>query len=56
MAANVIYLSAVAIVVYYFFTHLRSSDQLTKFGSVRNLPLFFGTAIYAFEGVSVVSF
>ncbi|KAI6176670.1 Amino acid transporter, transmembrane family-containing protein [Aphelenchoides bicaudatus] len=54
LAANVIYLSAVAIIVYHFFMNLKSSDGLTKFGSVRNLPLFFGTALYAFEGVSVV--
>lgn len=56
MAANVIYLSAVGIIVYYFFTNLKSSDQLTKFGSIRNLPLAFGLFIYSFEGVSVVSF
>lgn len=50
MAANVVYLSAVAIVVYYFFTHLKSSSELAKVGNLRNLPLFFGTVMFAFEG------
>jgi len=54
MAANIIYLSAVAIVVYYFFTHLKSSSELTKVGKLSNLPLFFGMALYSFEGVSVI--
>jgi proton-coupled amino acid transporter len=54
MVANVIYLGAVGIVVYYLFTNLKSADQLTKFGSIRNLPLFFSMALYSFEGVSVV--
>jgi len=53
-AANFIYLAAVAIVVYYFFTHLKSSSTLTKVGRVQDLPLFFGTVMFAFEGVSVV--
>ncbi|KAI1729261.1 transmembrane amino acid transporter protein domain-containing protein [Ditylenchus destructor] len=52
--ANIIYLVAVAIVVYYFFTHLQPASQLTKFGKLRNLPLFFGTVMFAFEGVCVV--
>lgn len=54
-AANVIYLGAVAIVVYFFFNNLKSTSELTKWGEMRNLPLFFGTVMFAFEGVSVVS-
>ncbi|CAD5219149.1 unnamed protein product [Bursaphelenchus xylophilus] len=53
-AANVIYLGAVAIVVYFFFSNLKSTDELTKWGELRDLPLFFGTVMFAFEGVSVI--
>uniref|UniRef100_A0A7E4WA27 Aa_trans domain-containing protein n=1 Tax=Panagrellus redivivus TaxID=6233 RepID=A0A7E4WA27_PANRE len=54
MAANFIYLCAVAIVVYFFFTHLQPVTNVTKFGSIRDLPLFFGTVMFAFEGVCVI--
>jgi proton-coupled amino acid transporter len=54
-AANIVYLVAVAIVAYYFFTHLQPSENLVKFGSVGDLPFFFGTVMFAFEGVSIVS-
>jgi len=40
--ANVIYLVAVAIVVYYFFHHLRPVTSLQKLGRLEDLPLFFG--------------
>ena len=53
-AANIVYLCAVAIVTYYFFTHLQPSSELVKFGSLTDLPMFFGTVMFAFEGVSVV--
>ena len=54
-AANMIYLTAVGIVIYYFLTHLQPTSNVTKFGSLEDLPLFFGTVMFAFEGVSVVS-
>jgi len=53
-AANMIYLTAVGIVIYYFLTHLQPTSNVTKFGSLEDLPLFFGTVMFAFEGVSVV--
>jgi proton-coupled amino acid transporter len=49
MAANVVYLVAVGIVVYFFFTNLKSADTLTKVGKLNDLPLFFGTVMFAFE-------
>ncbi|KAI6241629.1 Aa-trans domain-containing protein [Aphelenchoides fujianensis] len=54
MAANVVYLSAFSIIVYFFFTNLKPAASLTKFGRLEDLPFFFGTAMYAFEGVSVI--
>lgn len=54
LLANFIYLGAVAIVVYYFLTHLKPAANLKKFGKFRDLPLFFGTVMFAFEGVCVV--
>lgn len=54
-AANMIYLTAVGIVIYYFLTHLQPTSNVTKVGRLEDLPLFFGTVMFAFEGVSVVS-
>ncbi|KAH7731308.1 Protein Y43F4B.7 [Aphelenchoides avenae] len=54
MMANAVYLCAVGMVVYYFLTHIQPTDNLTKWGRMRDLPLFFGTVMFAFEGVCVV--
>lgn len=54
-AANIIYLFAVSIVMYCFFTNLQSASTLTKFGKLSDLPLFFGTVMFAFEGIAVVN-
>ncbi|CAJ0941208.1 unnamed protein product, partial [Mesorhabditis belari] len=56
MAANVVYLVAVAIVLYFFFTNLRPINSVSWMGKFTELPLFFGTVMFAFEGVAVVSF
>ncbi|CAJ0578656.1 unnamed protein product, partial [Mesorhabditis spiculigera] len=54
MAANVVYLAAAGIVLYFFFTNLRPIDSLPWFGKITDLPLFFGTVMFAFEGVAVI--
>ncbi|KAK0420499.1 hypothetical protein QR680_014722 [Steinernema hermaphroditum] len=53
-AANVIYFGAVAIVMYFFLTNLKPTSSVDKVGDWRNLPLFFGTVMFAFEGVCVI--
>ncbi|PAV83049.1 hypothetical protein WR25_02583 [Diploscapter pachys] len=54
MIANVIYLVAVAIVIFFFLTNLQSISSLPWFGKATNLPLFFGVVMFAFEGVAVI--
>ncbi|KAF8359912.1 hypothetical protein PRIPAC_94907 [Pristionchus pacificus] len=54
MAANVVYICAVAIVLFFFVSNLRPVNSLPWFGSIYDLPLFFGTVMFAFEGVAVV--
>ena len=54
--ANIIQSVGLGIIFYYIFnTGLRPSDTLPWFASSDRLPLFFGTAIFAIEGISVVS-
>merc|ERR1719210_1215292 len=53
--ANIIQSVGLGIIFYYIFnTGLRPSDTLPWFASSDRLPLFFGTAIFAIEGISVV--
>ncbi|VDO89468.1 unnamed protein product [Heligmosomoides polygyrus] len=54
MAANAVYIVAVAIVLFFFVSDLRPIDSLPWFGKITDLPLFFGTVMFAFEGVAVV--
>ncbi|CAB3402010.1 unnamed protein product [Caenorhabditis bovis] len=54
MAANVVYVIAVAIVLIYFVSDLRPVSSLPWFGKLADLPLFFGTVMFAFEGVAVI--
>ncbi|ETN68885.1 transmembrane amino acid transporter protein [Necator americanus] len=54
MAANVVYICAVAIVLFYFVSDLRPVNSLPWFGRFSDLPLFFGTVMFAFEGVAVI--
>ncbi|VDO19786.1 unnamed protein product [Heligmosomoides polygyrus] len=52
--ANVVYLVAVCIVLQQLFQIERHSSSLPAVGSWKTLPLFFGTVMFAFEGVAVV--
>ncbi|VDN60278.1 unnamed protein product [Dracunculus medinensis] len=54
LAANIVYICAITIVFYYFFTNLKPSSSFPAIGRLSDLPLFFGTVMFAFEGVSVI--
>ncbi|TKR67635.1 hypothetical protein L596_023755 [Steinernema carpocapsae] len=54
LIANIVYVVAVAIVIFYLISHLQPSNSLPAVGDWRNFPLFFGTVVFAFEGVAVV--
>ena len=55
--ANIIQSIGLGIIFYYIFagSGLKPSDSLPWFAPSDRLPLFFGTAIFAIEGISVVS-
>ncbi|KAF8359102.1 slc-36.2, partial [Pristionchus pacificus] len=52
--ANVVYIVAVCIVLHELFSDLQPSSSLPAAGRWEDLPLFFGTVMFAFEGVAVV--
>ncbi|CAI5444639.1 unnamed protein product [Caenorhabditis angaria] len=54
MAANFVYVVAVAIVLFFFLSNLKPVSSLPWFGKLTDLPLFFGTVMFAFEGVAVI--
>jgi len=55
MVANLLMGGGIGICFYYMFTDIPSVDTVPKFSSLDKLPLFFGTAIFALEGIGVVS-
>lgn len=55
MIANVLIATGMGITFYYIFSDLPSISNLPNFSSWSQLPLFFGTAIFALEGIGVVS-
>ena len=55
MIANMLMAAGVGITFYYVFSDLPSLDSRPHFASFHQLPLFFGTAIFALEGIGVVS-
>ncbi|XP_055331791.1 proton-coupled amino acid transporter 1-like [Paramacrobiotus metropolitanus] len=54
LAANLILCTCLVIIFVYVFGHLKSVDSVPQFAGWSKLPLFFGTAIYAFEGIGIV--
>ncbi|XP_023344937.1 proton-coupled amino acid transporter 1 isoform X1 [Eurytemora carolleeae] len=55
VVANILEFVGLGIIFYFIFaTPLPSSDTRPWFSSAANFPIFFGTAIFAFEGISVV--
>ena len=55
MIANVLIGTGMGITFYYILHDLPSISERPVFSSIEKLPLFFGTAIFALEGVGVVS-
>lgn len=54
MLANLLIATGMAISFYYIFTDLPAPSERPQFSTVHQLPLFFGTAIFALEGIGVV--
>jgi solute carrier family 36 (proton-coupled amino acid transporter) len=49
-----IFSSGLVLTFYYLLQDLPRTDSVAAFSSWQQLPLYFGTAIYAFEGIGVV--
>ena len=53
--ANILEFVGLAIIFFYIFdTKLPATDTVPWFAAPASFPIFFGTAIFAFEGISVV--
>lgn len=55
MVANFLIAIGMAITFYYIFKDPLSMEGKAQFASIQQLPIFFGTAIFALEGIGVVS-
>ncbi|KII66157.1 Proton-coupled amino acid transporter 1 [Thelohanellus kitauei] len=55
-AASILQCSALGLLFIYLIAHFNGGENLKLIGDYRTLPLFFGTAMFAFEGIAVVSF
>lgn len=54
MMANILVATGIGITFYYIFSDLPSFDSQPAYESYTKLPMFFGTAIFALEGIGVV--
>lgn len=54
MLANILQFVGLGIIFYYLLQDIPPVSQRKVFASVGQLPLYFGTAIYAFEGIGIV--
>jgi len=54
MLANILEFAGVGCIFYYLLQDMPSTSERKVFSSWSQLPLYFGTAIYAFEGIGVV--
>lgn len=54
MIANVLVATSVGITFYYVFSELEPISSRPKIASITSLPAFFGTAIFALEGIGVI--
>lgn len=55
MVANFLIAAGLGITFYYVFTDLPNLENVKKISSIGEMPLFFGIAIFALEGIGVVS-
>ena len=54
MLANVLQFTGLGITFYYLFQDIPSVQERTYVADWHQFPLYFGTAIYAFEGIGIV--
>lgn len=54
MIANMLVATSMVIIFYYLFQNMEPLDARDHFADVASLPTFFGTAIFALEGIGVV--
>ncbi|KAG9272505.1 proton-coupled amino acid transporter 1 [Astyanax mexicanus] len=52
--ANIVMCASLVLIYYFCLTHIPNPIDLPKVGRPIDYPLFFGTAIFAFEGIGVV--
>ncbi|XP_055303517.1 proton-coupled amino acid transporter-like protein CG1139 [Sitodiplosis mosellana] len=52
--ANICMAAGVALTFFFAFQDLPDISERTYVGELKNMPLFFGTAIFAFEGIALV--
>ncbi len=55
LTASVLTISGLGITFFFLLQGLPRTNTVHAFASLSSLPLYFGTAIYAFEGISLVS-
>lgn len=55
IVANLLEVTSLIIIFYYVFQDLPPASSRKQVASITKLPLWFGTVIFAFEGIGLVS-
>ncbi|KAI4787124.1 hypothetical protein KUCAC02_036670, partial [Chaenocephalus aceratus] len=54
LVANILMTASLILIYFYSLTNIQYPIDLPKVGRLKDYPLFFGTAVFAFEGIGVV--
>ena len=54
LIANILQISGVICIFYFLFANINNPSDLPAFAGIQTFPLFFGVAVYAYEGIGLV--
>lgn len=54
LVSNILQVTGIICIFYHVFVNLHNPEDQPSFAGIKKFPLFFGVAVYAYEGIGVV--